>query len=147
MALVRPGGPVWVDGAKTDGIDSMLRDLRAHLPVGETLAKAHGKIARLSAGPGLPEGWAATDLHPAPGFVTRPGVFSAETVDRGSALLAAALPPKLPARVAHLGAGWGWLSVQVLARGGVAALGPIVTRVGVTHDEIYGDSHLEAAPF
>lgn len=29
----------------------------------------------------------------------------------------------------------------------VAALGPIVTRVGVTHDEIYGDSHLEAAPF
>lgn len=122
MARVAPGGPVWVDGAKTDGIDSMLRDLRALMPVGEALAKAHGKIAQLAAGPGLPADWAARDLHPAPGFVTRPGVFSAETVDRGSALLAAALPPKLPARVADLGAGWGWLSAQVLARAGVAAL-------------------------
>lgn len=119
MNLVEPGGPVWVDGAKTDGIDTMLRDLRALVPVGEPVAKAHGKIASLEAGPGLPADWAARDLHPAPGFVTRPGVFSAEAVDRGSQLLAAALPAKLPGRVADLGAGWGWLSAQALTRAGV----------------------------
>ncbi|MFB2533375.1 class I SAM-dependent methyltransferase [Paracoccus sp. p3-h83] len=120
MARVVPGGPVWVDGAKTDGVDTMLRDLRdLGLAVGDPIAKAHGKIARLVAGPGLPADWAAADLHPAPGFVTRPGVFSADGVDRGSALLAAALPPKLPGRVADLGAGWGWLSAQALTRPGI----------------------------
>lgn len=120
MARVAPGGPVWVDGAKTDGIDTMLRELRGLTEVGEALAKAHGKIAQLVAAPqALPTDWVAADLHPAPGFVTRPGVFSADGVDRGSALLAQALPVKLPGRVADLGAGWGWLSAQALARTGI----------------------------
>lgn len=123
MARVVPGGTVWVDGAKTDGIDTMLRELRGLTEVGEALAKAHGKIAPLTAAPdALPTTWAAADLHPAPGFVTRPGVFSAEAIDRGSALLAQALPAKLPGRVADLGAGWGWLSAQALSRPGLAQI-------------------------
>ncbi|WP_413872983.1 class I SAM-dependent methyltransferase [Albidovulum sp.] len=120
-ARVRPGGPVWVDGQKTDGIDAMLKDLRARTAVSAPLAKAHGKIFRFAAGADL-AGWRAADLHPAPGFVTRPGVFSAEKVDPGSALLAAALPARLPALVADLGAGWGWLGAQVLGRSGVGEL-------------------------
>jgi 16S rRNA (guanine1207-N2)-methyltransferase len=120
-ARVRPGGPVWIDGQKTDGIDTMLKDLRARTAVSAPLAKAHGKIFRFAAGAELP-GWRASDLHPAPGFVTRPGVFSAEKVDPGSALLAAALPARLPALVADLGAGWGWLAAQVLGRDGVGEL-------------------------
>ena len=55
------------------------------------------------------------------GFTTVPGVFSADAPDRGSVLLAAALPAKLPARVADLGAGWGYLSRAILARDGVQA--------------------------
>jgi 16S rRNA (guanine1207-N2)-methyltransferase len=48
-----------------------------------------------------------------------PGVFSADGPDPGSQLLAQALPANLPARVADLGAGWGWLAARVLEREGV----------------------------
>ncbi len=120
-ARVRPGGPVWIDGQKTDGIDTMLKDIRARTAVSAPVAKAHGKIFRFAASAEL-AGWRAGDIHPAPGFVTRPGVFSAERVDPGSALLAAALPERLPALVADLGAGWGWLGAEVLTRAGVVEL-------------------------
>lgn len=120
--LCRPGAPVWIDGQKTDGIDTMLRDLRARTEVSEPQSKAHGKIFRITADAGLLTGWEARDLVPAEGFVTRPGMFSAEAVDRGSMLLAAALPAGLSGRGADLGAGWGWLSAQVLSRPGVRLL-------------------------
>ncbi len=120
---VVPGGPIWIDGQKTDGIDTMLKDIRARVAVSQPLAKAHGKVFRFD----RPEDdsfsdWLATDLSPAPGFVTRPGVFSADSVDRGSALLAEALPPRLGRRVADFGAGWGWLATQILTREGVEVL-------------------------
>ena len=49
-------------------------------------------------------------------------MFSDDAPDRGSALLAAALPAKLGPKVADLGAGWGYLSRAVLARDGVKRL-------------------------
>jgi 16S rRNA (guanine1207-N2)-methyltransferase len=123
-ARCRPGAPIWIDGGKTDGVDSILKDLRARAdvigPVGEPFSKAHGKIFQITPPSGaVLADWQAQAFEPAPGFMTLPGVFSAEGVDRGSALLAAALPAKLPGRVADLGAGWGWLSAQILARAGV----------------------------
>ncbi len=118
---VIPGGPVVVDGQKTDGIDTALRDLRARVAVGEPLSKAHGKIFAFPAGRGLAD-WAAAYRHVEGGFVTRPGVFSADGPDRGSALLAAALPARLPGRGVDLGAGWGYLARAALAREGVETL-------------------------
>ena len=119
-ARVVPGGSIWVDGAKTDGIDSILKDLRARVPVDAPISKAHGKIFRFTApGPQALADWLPAPFSPAPGFITLPGVFSADAVDRGTALLGAALPARLPARVADLGAGWGWLAAQVLKREGV----------------------------
>lgn len=120
---VAPGGPIWVDGQKTDGIDGMLKDIRARVAVSQPIAKAHGRIFRFA----RPEDdsfsdWIAADLTPASGFVTRPGVFSADAVDRGSMALAAALPARLGRRVADFGAGWGWLAAQVLTRPEVEAL-------------------------
>lgn len=116
-AQVVPGGPVAVDGQKTDGVDAMLKDLRGRVTLSEALSKAHGKIAVFPAGPGL-EDWAARPAE-VEGFQTVAGVFSADGVDRGSALLAAALPPEMKGKVADLGAGWGYLARAVLARAGV----------------------------
>jgi 16S rRNA (guanine1207-N2)-methyltransferase len=116
-ALVVPGGPVAVDGQKTDGIDALLKEVRGRMVVSEALAKAHGKLAVLTAGPGL-EDWADVPVDVA-GFRTVAGVFSADGIDRGSALLAAALPPEMKGRVADLGAGWGYLAQAVLSRAGV----------------------------
>ena len=121
-AHLAPGGSLWVDGQKTDGIDATLRELRGLATVDGVESKAHGKIFRVSGIEALPEAWAAHDLTPAPGFITRAGVFSADGIDPGSALLAAHLPDRLPSRVVDLGAGWGWLSAQTLARQGVEVL-------------------------
>ncbi|PLL14276.1 MFS transporter [Tabrizicola sp. TH137] len=116
-ARVVPGGPVAVDGQKTDGVDSLLKALRGRVALSEALSKAHGKIAVFPAGPGL-EDWVARPTE-VEGFRTMAGVFSADGIDRGSALLAAALPAEMKGKVADLGAGWGYLARAVLARPGV----------------------------
>lgn len=121
IKAVRQGGIIIVDGQKTDGVDSIYKDLRALLPVSEALAKAHGKIFSFAAGPELAS-WISAPQTIADGFITQAGVFSADGPDRGSTLLAAALPAKLPARVVDLGAGWGYLSRAILAREGVTSL-------------------------
>ncbi|WP_431298165.1 methyltransferase [Tabrizicola sp. BL-A-41-H6] len=118
---VRPGGLIAVDGQKTDGVDAVLKDLRGRVAVSESLSKAHGKLATFRAGPGLEE-WAARPTVIEGGFQTLPGVFSADGPDRGSVLLAAALPAKLGPKVADLGAGWGFLGRAILAREGVKRL-------------------------
>lgn len=122
-ANLAPGGRIWVDGQKIDGIDAMLKELRGLTGVDGVESRAHGKIFHLS-GPAdlVPQAWAARDLTAAPGFITRPGLFSADGIDPGSALLAAHLPERMPTRIVDLGAGWGWLSAQILARPGVEAL-------------------------
>jgi 16S rRNA (guanine1207-N2)-methyltransferase len=119
-AEVAPGGWVAVDGQKTDGIDTALRDLRARVNLSEALSKAHGKLAVFAAGPDLSD-WLARPVTVA-GFQTLPGVFSADGPDRGSALLAGALPEKLGGKVADLGAGWGFLAAEILKRPGVKRL-------------------------
>lgn len=50
------------------------------------------------------------------GYWTRPGLFSWEKPDVGSRLLALELPASLKGAGADLGAGWGWLSMEVLRR-------------------------------
>lgn len=121
-ASVAPGGSIWVDGQKIDGIDSLLKELRGLAEVDSVESKAHGKIFRVTGAGWVPPGWAARDLVAAPGFTTRAGVFSADGIDPGSAMLAAHLPERLPTRMVDLGAGWGWLSAQILAREGVEVL-------------------------
>ena len=121
-ALLPAGAPILVDGQKTDGIDSVLKLARAEgFALGEVISKAHGKACVLGAGP-QPIGWAATAREIEGGFVTLPGVFSADAPDRGSVLLAAALPEKLYGRVADLGAGWGYLARAILTRSDVKSL-------------------------
>lgn len=121
LAALPPGAPLLLDGQKTDGIEAIIKTCRAEgLPMGEVLSKAHGKAVVLRAAP-PPAGWAAQPRQ-VEGFTTGPFCFSADGPDRGSALLAAALPARLPPRVADLGAGWGYLSRAILARDGVAEL-------------------------
>jgi 16S rRNA (guanine1207-N2)-methyltransferase len=120
-AEVTPGGIIAVDGQKTDGIDTALKDLRARLSVSDPLSKAHGKLFTFAASDALRD-WQATPTIIDGGFQTLPGVFSADGPDAGSVLLAAALPAKLGGRVADLGAGWGYLARTIFARDGVKSL-------------------------
>lgn len=121
MAAARGAAAIVVDGQKTDGVESLLKDCKAlGLQISEVLSKAHGKLAVVTPSERLAD-WAAVPAN-VEGFQTVPGVFSADGPDRGSVLLAAALPAKLGTRVADLGAGWGYLSRAILTREAVVSL-------------------------
>ncbi len=112
---------VVVNGQKTDGVDSLFRELRGRIGEIASITRAHGRLFWFDASGLDLTDWTAPDPAPVEGgFVTQWGTFSADGPDRGSMLLAEALPKKLPARIADLGAGWGYLSRAVLARDGVA---------------------------
>ncbi len=119
-AEVAPGGWIAVDGQKTDGIDTALKDLRGRVDLSESLSKAHGKLASFPVGPDLSDWSARPSL--VDGFQTLPGIFSADGPDPGSAMLAAHLPQKLGGKIADLGAGWGFLAAEILKRAGVKRL-------------------------
>lgn len=114
------GGLVIVDGQKTDGIMSMLKALKARVEVLGTVSKAHGKLAWFRGGD-LGD-WIARDKQVTGGFITHPGVFSADGPDKGSQVLLEALPDKLKGHGADLGAGWGLLSREILKREAVTNL-------------------------
>lgn len=123
-AALDEGAALWIDGQKTDGVDAMLREMRGLAPVDLVQSRAHGKIFRVTVpgGDWLPPDWTGAERSVEGGFVTAPGVFSADGPDPASVTLAACLPDRLPTRIVDLGAGWGWLSAQVLKHPGVEAL-------------------------
>ncbi len=108
-------GVIIVDGAKTDGAESILKACRKRTDVSFPLSKAHGKLFWFDASSAF-EDWLVEAKTTVDGFVTAPGVFSAEGVDPGSRMLADHLPTKLGANVADLGGGWGYLSARALER-------------------------------
>jgi 16S rRNA (guanine1207-N2)-methyltransferase len=67
----------------------------------------------------LIEEWAAIDAPRPIGdgrFLSRPGLFAWDRIDAASALLVSHLPADLAGRGADLGAGYGYLSAEILAR-------------------------------
>lgn len=115
-------GPIVVDGAKTDGVEAVLKACRVAGETGAPLSKGHGKIFTFVPGPDVSHWGAGAWTGMANSYVTAPGVFSSDGVDPASALLASHLPPSLGAQVADLGAGWGYLSAQALSRTDVSEL-------------------------
>lgn len=120
LAMLPPGATLAVDGSRHDGIDGIARYLTAALPLAGAFPKAHGRLIWVRRPEVLPPEIAAWEDAARPrrnrdGFVTEPGLFSADGVDPGSAALAAVLPGRLSGRVADLGAGWGWLAAAALA--------------------------------
>lgn len=115
-----PNGPILVDGGKTDGIESLLSAVKKRVAVGPAISKAHGKIFRIEGGDFAD--WRTPAATNDAGFLTAPGVFSADKIDPGSLLLAQALPAELSGTAADLGAGWGYLAGEALKRAGLTAL-------------------------
>lgn len=112
---------VIVDGLKTDGVDSMFKECRKRADASAAISKAHGKLFSFTGGDFADwENQGALQIDG--GFVTRPGVFSADAIDPASAALVAALPEKLGKNVADLGAGWGFLAKHALTRPHIESL-------------------------
>ena len=115
--LVKPGAPVIVAGAKTLGGASTRKWAAGLVELSGTLAKTHAVVFWFAADAAPFADVSLKALEPAPGYATAPGMFSADRVDTGSALLASHIGRDVSGAVADFGAGWGWLSGQVLERG------------------------------
>lgn len=123
LACAVTEGPVIVDGQKTDGADSILKEMRKRVTVGGPVSKAHGKLFWIDAGAtDFFADWSRAPALTEGGFWTAPGVFSADGVDLASALLADALPEKMSGHVVDLGAGWGFLAAHVLTHEAVKSV-------------------------
>lgn len=121
VAMTDPGGIIALDGAKTDGVEGNLKSLRLAGISPETSPKAHGRAVWFTNRSGLADDLPEGDIVPPNGFHTVPGVFSAEKIDAGSALLGDHLT-SIRGDGADFGAGWGYLAQRVLDHEGVRSL-------------------------
>jgi 16S rRNA (guanine1207-N2)-methyltransferase len=124
LQLAREGGVVVAAMLNSEGARSAEADLFRLAGGGQTLSKHKSRVfwqrkdaPKLDAT--LLAQWAELDApRPIAGgrFLSRPGLFAWDRIDAASALLAACLPTDLRGRGADLGAGFGYLSTEVLAR-------------------------------
>jgi 16S rRNA (guanine1207-N2)-methyltransferase len=117
-----PAGLIIVDGAKTDGVDSILKAVKARVGVSGLVSKSHGKLFWFEATPVFDDWASSGPTANRDGYLTAPGVFSADGIDPASKALIQALPDRLGAHVADLGAGWGYLSANCLGKTGLEAI-------------------------
>ena len=129
LARLAPGGVLVACMPNKEGAKSGEADLARLAGPLTVLAKNHCRVfwtAPLDApaDTALAAEWRALDAPrfiaeprvPGGGFRSRPGVFAWNRIDPASLLLAEHLPDELRGHVADLGAGWGYLAGQVLAR-------------------------------
>jgi 16S rRNA (guanine1207-N2)-methyltransferase len=112
-----PNGWIIVDGQKTDGIESIAKQIARSAPIEGMFSKGHGKTIwfRASNAADLLS-WRAEAKTIEEGFSTAPGVFSADGIDPASAMLLPHLPGETRGEVIDLGAGWGFLSAGLLSK-------------------------------
>lgn len=118
FGVLETGATLYIDGAKTDGIDSVMKAVKKLAPIEGSYSKAHGKtIWLIKTNDDNPfQNWLSlTDMAKNnDGFWTVPGVFSADGIDPASALLCQHITVPLKGNGADLGAGWGYLSQHAL---------------------------------
>lgn len=118
----RPGGIVVAAVPNAEGAKSAEGDFARLLGPVRSLSKHRCRVFWAAPGEALDadllDAWLALDAprRIVGGCLSRPGLFAWDRVDPASALLAACLPDDLHGRVADLGAGYGYLSAQVIAR-------------------------------
>lgn len=124
LERLAPGGRIVACMPNAEGAKSGAADLARLAGPLQTVSKHHCRVFWTGAldapvDAALAAEWRALDA-PRPildgRFHSRPGVFAWDRIDAASALLAAHLPGDLAGHGADLGAGWGYLAAEVLAR-------------------------------
>lgn len=116
-----PNGIVVVDGLKTEGIESLYKEVRKRTDILGMLSKAHGRIFWFAATDVFADWTLKAPAIGTHGFSTTPGIFSPDAIDKGSAVLLDHMPT-LKGRVADLGAGWGLLSAHLAKQSEITEL-------------------------
>jgi 16S rRNA (guanine1207-N2)-methyltransferase len=124
IAHAAPGGVVVASMPNAEGAKSGEADLGTLAGAVRNLSKHKCRVFWTPPLDGLPDpeiarAWTGLDMiRPIleGRFLSRPGLFAWDRIDTASALLAEHLPASLRGRVADLGAGYGYLSTEVVAR-------------------------------
>jgi 16S rRNA (guanine1207-N2)-methyltransferase len=124
MALCAPGGVVVASITNNEGAKSGEADFRQLTGLGGSLTKNHCRVFWSKPLDGAHDAallaqWSKLDAaRPILDgrFISRPGVFAWDRIDPASALLVEHLPGDLAGKGADLGAGYGYLSAEILAR-------------------------------
>ncbi|UGB38861.1 class I SAM-dependent methyltransferase [Frateuria soli] len=126
---LQPGGTVLAAVPNAEGAKSAEADVARLFGTVRSVSKHKCRVFWANAGDALDAAllaeWKALDAprRIAGGYLSRPGLFAWDRVDTASALLAAHLPADLHGRAADLGAGYGYLAAQLIARcAGVTAV-------------------------
>jgi 16S rRNA (guanine1207-N2)-methyltransferase len=118
-ALLANGGTLVCAGANDDGAASLEKHVAKAFGLSGTLSKFHSRVFWLAKGDKEPPAYwrGLAGLQPVgdSSWLSRPGIFSWDRIDDGSALLAAYLPDDLAGHIADFGCGWGYLARQALA--------------------------------
>jgi len=134
-AVLDLGATLYIDGAKTDGIDSILRAVKKIANLDGSYSKAHGKtlwLSKTTKNNPFAAWLKLTDTTKnQDGFYTAPGIFSADAIDPASALLCQNITRSLSGKGVDLGAGWGTLSHYALQ-----------TYPDITHLDLYEAEHI-----
>ncbi len=123
LSLLAPGGTLLASMPNAEGAKSGAGDLARLAGAVQHVSKHKCRVFWVTPNPGdvdesLLAEWLALDAPRAiaDGYISRPGLFAWDRIDPASALLAEHLPPDLCGRVADLGAGFGYLACQLIAR-------------------------------
>jgi len=124
IRATREGGTVMAAVSNLEGAKTVENDLKRLTGAAGALSKNKCRVfwAQIKTGAldtALMDAWQADDAPRmvADGrFVSRPGLFAWDHIDAGSRLLIETLPPGLKGRAADLGAGFGYLSFELLTR-------------------------------
>ncbi len=112
-----PHGWIIVDGQKTDGIESIAKQISREIGSLASYSKGHGKSVWFPAEHAQQlTSWRTEPRQIEGGFQTAAGVFSADAVDPASAFLMEHIPENLKGEVVDLGAGWGFLASGTLQK-------------------------------
>jgi 16S rRNA (guanine1207-N2)-methyltransferase len=109
---VREGGAVVVAGPVKSSVKALRKWVGTRAQIADSFAKHHAVAFRFVA---TGADWPVPDLaERAEDFITSAGTFSADRLDKGSVLLARHFGPHLRGCVADFGAGWGYLSAELM---------------------------------
>ncbi|MCF6322131.1 MAG: class I SAM-dependent methyltransferase [Rhizobiaceae bacterium] len=116
--LTSEGGMVMVAGANNTGIASLRKNIAGIVDVEDSFSKYHSIVFwfRKSSKIKFPDNKNKHHIIEAgrQNYSSAPGLFSANKVDPGSIMLAECFDEAISGRVADLGAGWGYLSCELL---------------------------------
>ncbi len=112
--LTAKNGLIIISGAKNDGIASARKRIANSQEIEESYSKFHSLVFWFGNSKPLPDDEIGsirkTIQSNTISFETSAGLFSAEKIDHGSAMLAEYFDDSIGGDVADLGAGWGYLS-------------------------------------